>query len=161
MEIIPCFSLFPSTLELIQEPESQKGLGGVSGAHPVLQWGCPGPCPGGFSMSPRWKILQLFVFLVPWLFFHFFSSALKSSQLFPSAQGDPIPCLGGRTVTPGFREVKLPETPDVLLAPSHSRNPTNPHSNLVVNIPKHHTVPCSCFVQQMSPPAREKHNLFL
>lgn len=61
----------------------------------------------------------------------------------------------------GFREVKLPQTLDTVLAPSHSRNPTNPHTNLVVNIPKHHTVLCSCFVQQMSPRAGKSTICFL
>lgn len=108
-------------------------------------------------MSARWKTPQPFVFLVPWLFFHFFTLPSFS----PLLRVTPSFACEEEQVVQGFREVKLPETLDTVLAPSHSRNPTNPRANLVVNIPKHHTVLCSCFVQKMSPRGREKHNLFL
>lgn len=97
MEITPCFSLFPSTLVLIQEAESQNGVGGVGRGlwSSLCSSGAARDQAGWLFNVPKVENSTTLCILGSLVVFSLFSSALKSSQLFSSAQGDPIPCLGG------------------------------------------------------------------
>lgn len=153
--------LFPLPFHFGADPDSRKGVGRGVRSSPCAPVGLPRTMPGWlFNVSKVENSTTICIF-GSLVILSLFSCSLKSSQPFPSAQGDPIPGLGGETGHAGIEgEASRNTGRGPCSFPQQKSNKSSCKPGCQRPETSHGASLSLCFAQQMSPRAREKHNLF-